>query len=439
MAFTRIYYTGDGSTTTFTFDFPYVNESEIQVLVGGDLKVLGDDYNFTDEYTIEFETASTPADGDFIIIRRVLDFSQRPDGQSWTDTNRLPASDHNKEDNYDLWRSQENYDNRGIPRSNTRVAWDAQDDQDDETPTTIIIENAGYAERLDDVVTVRYLNDALTGTRAGLAGVFRFDPGTFGDGETTDFELIPSGEARIPQDRPDMVMVYMDGRLVPEGDYSISANGRSVVFDKPAPNGVLLDALVLTAAIATFADGSVGAGKIALTENYIIIGGADGYGDEILISDISLSRFGAPSADVPFNSKKITGLATPTAATDGANKSYVDAAVAANAPFPSVTSAIAYTLSTVIENASGATQLVNMQILISSNIGQGKEYALQYADDVGMTTNLKTAAIYRVTSLGARESNTIMALIPAGKFWRWHITDGTHSSAITFQYQIGGA
>lgn len=439
MAFTRITYTGDGSTTTYTFDFPYGNESEIQVMVAGDLKVLGDDYNFTDEFTIEFETASTPASGDFIIIRRVLDFAQRPDGQEWADTNRLPAADHNKEDDYDLWRSQENYDNRGIPRSITRVAWDAQDDQADESPTTIIIENAGYAELLDDVVTVRYLNDVLTGTRAGLAGVFRFDPDTFGDGETTDFELIPSGEARIPQDRPDMVLVFMDGRIVPEGDYSISANGRSVVFDTPVPNGVLLDAIVMTAAIATFTDGTIGPGKIALTENYIIIGDADDLGTEIPLTDISLNQWGAPSGNIAMGGFKFTGLATPSASADSATKGYVDTAVAANKPFPSVTSGIAYTLSQVIENSSGGTQLVNMQILISANISQGKQYDLQYADDVGMSTNLKTAAAYRVTSLGARETNTVMGIIPAGKYWRLHITDGSHNANITFQYQIGGA
>lgn len=41
-----------------------------------------------------------------------------------------------------------------------------------------------------------------------------------------------------------------------------------------------------------------------------------------------LDQMAAPTADVSLNSQKITGLATPTAATDAANKGYVDNAVA---------------------------------------------------------------------------------------------------------------
>lgn len=44
-----------------------------------------------------------------------------------------------------------------------------------------------------------------------------------------------------------------------------------------------------------------------------------GGGDEI-----DLDELGAPTGDVAFNSKKITGLATPIAAGDGATKGYVD-------------------------------------------------------------------------------------------------------------------
>lgn len=40
-----------------------------------------------------------------------------------------------------------------------------------------------------------------------------------------------------------------------------------------------------------------------------------------------LDQMAAPTADVSFNSRKITGLATPTDATDAATKGYVDAAV----------------------------------------------------------------------------------------------------------------
>jgi hypothetical protein len=43
---------------------------------------------------------------------------------------------------------------------------------------------------------------------------------------------------------------------------------------------------------------------------------------------LRLDQFAAPTAAVSFNSQRITGVATPTAATDAANKGYVDDAVA---------------------------------------------------------------------------------------------------------------
>jgi hypothetical protein len=46
--------------------------------------------------------------------------------------------------------------------------------------------------------------------------------------------------------------------------------------------------------------------------------------DASLHATYSLSTFAAPTADVPWNGKKITGLAGPTAAGDVANKAYVD-------------------------------------------------------------------------------------------------------------------
>lgn len=57
-------------------------------------------------------------------------------------------------------------------------------------------------------------------------------------------------------------------------------------------------------------------------------GVATGAPKKIRISDIHLEDFGAAEGNVNLGSNKITSLATPTASTDAANKSYVDTAVA---------------------------------------------------------------------------------------------------------------
>lgn len=51
----------------------------------------------------------------------------------------------------------------------------------------------------------------------------------------------------------------------------------------------------------------------------------------VTVKGYALSDFAAPTVDVPFNSKKITGLLDPTNAQDGATKNYVDAAVQSSA------------------------------------------------------------------------------------------------------------
>ena len=64
-------YTGDGSTTLFSFTFPYISEVDVTVSVDSVLQTLETEYIFANATTINFLTA--PADGAAILIRRKTD------------------------------------------------------------------------------------------------------------------------------------------------------------------------------------------------------------------------------------------------------------------------------------------------------------------------------------------------------------------------------
>jgi len=88
-------------------------------------------------------------------------------------------------------------------------------------------------------------------------------------------------------------------------------------------------------------------------------------------SEFALSAVGAPSASVSLNSQKITNLATPTDATDAANKGYVDAAVVGIDWKPSVRAATtaAITLASDLENGDtldGVTLATGNRVLVKN-------------------------------------------------------------------------
>jgi len=70
MAITEIRYTGDGTTTSYSFVFPYIDETDIKVTFDD---VLTTAYSFANATTIEFDTA--PASGVAIRIYRDTDDS----------------------------------------------------------------------------------------------------------------------------------------------------------------------------------------------------------------------------------------------------------------------------------------------------------------------------------------------------------------------------
>ena len=68
MAITKASYTGNGSTTLYSFTFPYLETSDIKVTVNG---VITTAYSFANATTIQFNTA--PANGAAILIYRRTD------------------------------------------------------------------------------------------------------------------------------------------------------------------------------------------------------------------------------------------------------------------------------------------------------------------------------------------------------------------------------
>ena len=54
-------YVGDGSTVLFSFTFPYIEESDVEVKVDGTVLTNPTEYSFANATTIQFVAA--PADG----------------------------------------------------------------------------------------------------------------------------------------------------------------------------------------------------------------------------------------------------------------------------------------------------------------------------------------------------------------------------------------
>jgi hypothetical protein len=57
MAFAIDTYTGNGSTTSYSVTFPYIEKAHVVVTVDGVTKSLTTDYTFTNSSTITFNTA----------------------------------------------------------------------------------------------------------------------------------------------------------------------------------------------------------------------------------------------------------------------------------------------------------------------------------------------------------------------------------------------
>lgn len=120
MAYSYVRYTGNGSTTNYTFSFPYLSQDHIKVRVAGSLVT---NWSFLNASTIQF--AAAPANGAVIEIRRVTPKDQAV--VNFTDGSVLLERDLDLLTTYDLYLAQETQDAVDASISQTSLGvWDAQ-------------------------------------------------------------------------------------------------------------------------------------------------------------------------------------------------------------------------------------------------------------------------------------------------------------------------
>ena len=123
----------------------------------------------------------------------------------------------------------------------------------------------------------------------------------------------------------------------------------------------------------------------------------------VALTNNALSTFGAAAADISIGNFKITNLAAPSAATDAANKAYVDGAVQGIDTKASVRVATTATLGTVAYNngTSGQGATLTNTGTLAALVVDGVTVAL---NDRILVKNQPTAAqngIYTVTNIGS--------------------------------------
>lgn len=120
MAYSYVRYTSNGTTTNYTFSFPYISSDHIKVRVAG---VLVTNWSFLNSSTIQF--VSAPTSGSIIEIRR-----ETPRDTvivNFTDGSVLLERDLDLLATFDLYLAQENKDNLdGTITQDATDAWNGQ-------------------------------------------------------------------------------------------------------------------------------------------------------------------------------------------------------------------------------------------------------------------------------------------------------------------------
>ena len=119
MAVTENTYTGNGSTTNYSFTFPYLKESDVKVTVAGtalDNGTASDEWQFANATTVQFNT--TPANGSFIrIYRETADTNL---SATFYAGSAIKSQDLNDNFTQNLYVTQEVRDDSALALSNSR-------------------------------------------------------------------------------------------------------------------------------------------------------------------------------------------------------------------------------------------------------------------------------------------------------------------------------
>ncbi len=290
-------HTGDNSTTSFAFSFPYLDDSHVVVQVdqasvsGGafDTKALTDDYTIQTSPTSAIIFNSAPATGDRIRIKRdsasntaLVDFEN---GSVLTEVELDRAYLHN------LYLNEEIEEGSGKNVMTKNISGNFEAD----------------LAKIVDLADPTLAQDAATKNYVDTRGLQDFD----GANTTSDVNLNSNKLTNVTDpgsnqdaatknyvDTQDALQVTKAGDSM-SGDLAMGGNditGVNSVRDLIAP----------------------AAGSHATNKTYVDAGDAD-----------QVNKTGdSMTGPLAMGDNKITGLATPTATADATNKSYVDAEIA---------------------------------------------------------------------------------------------------------------
>ena len=126
MAYAIDFYTGNGSTTTYSLTFPYISQSNVVVQLDGVVKTLGTDYTFATSSTITFTTA--PANG--VIVKFTRNSNRAARLVDYQDGSTITEAILDQDSNQMFYMAQEAIDiTEGVISVNDQNQWDGLNKQ----------------------------------------------------------------------------------------------------------------------------------------------------------------------------------------------------------------------------------------------------------------------------------------------------------------------